>query len=95
MAEIWTLKAILRTGFLLIDENYELRMQGNDYEPGLIGYPISSDTHIHFSQPRRVQDPGWSGWDIILVLWVINSVTYFMQPFCTSAPELKAWKAGP
>jgi len=29
-----------------------------------------------------------------LVLWVINSVTYFMQPFCTPAGELKAWKAG-
>ena len=30
-----------------------------------------------------------------LVLWVINSVTYFMQPFCTPALDLKAWKAGP
>ena len=31
----------------------------------------------------------------VLVLWVINSVTYFMLPFCIPARELKAWKAGP
>ena len=66
MAETWTVKAILRTGFLLIDEQHQVVMQGDDQDPSLIGYPNGTNTRIHFGWPRRVEDAGWSSWDVIL-----------------------------
>lgn len=53
MSEMWTLKAVLRSAVLLINENYELDLKG---EPG-------DNISIHFAHPRRVENAMWPNWD--------------------------------
>lgn len=83
MSEIWRLKAVLRSGVLLINEDYELNFRGKPED----------NVHIHFAQPRRVENATWPNWDRNLsqAVWDYDVSIRFPARDEKEA-EAKAWK---
>jgi hypothetical protein len=82
MSKLWTLNAELRSGVLLLDENYELHLRGG---------PADTSECV-FQFPEEVQNDVWVNWDRIIPskLWDYK-VTYVFPARDELEATEKAW----
>ncbi len=82
MSELWRLNAEIRSGVLLVNQDYTLNFHG---EPG-------DDTVITFDFPQKVEADIWSNWDhgIPQNLWDYK-ITYKFRARDENEARQKAW----
>lgn len=84
MSKLWTLNAELRSGVLLLDENYELHLRGDH----------DDNSEFVFQFPKEVKNGEWVNWDRIIPskLWDYKVTHVFSARDEQEATE-KAWSA--